>query len=98
MLIQELLQQVENAKNPVAKALHKGDHHKVLAIAFKKDMILKEHQTHLPAMLLVLAGKVVYNEAHREVVALQYEEIAIPVETMHQVTALEDSLCLLIQG
>jgi hypothetical protein len=39
MIIKEILHQLETAKNPVAKAIHKGEHFKVLAIGFKKGMI-----------------------------------------------------------
>ena len=98
MTIHDIESQLEQSNHPVAKVLHKGDHFKVFLIGFKKGMLLKDHQTMWPAKLTVLKGKVVYKEANREVVADIYHEVDIPVQTMHNVEALEDSLCLLTQG
>ncbi|MES2778861.1 MAG: hypothetical protein V4651_03090 [Bacteroidota bacterium] len=98
MTIHDVETQLEQSKHPVAKVLHKGDHFKVFIIGFKAGMILKEHQTMWPAKLTVLRGKVIYKEADREVIANTYDEVDIPVATLHNVQALEDSLCLLTQG
>ncbi len=98
MIIKDLLAQLETVAHPLAKAIHKGEHFKVLAIAFKKGMILKEHRTQLAAKLTVLSGAVVYKEGMVEKTLLQYHETDIPVNVVHSVEALEDSLCLLTQG
>jgi quercetin dioxygenase-like cupin family protein len=98
MIIQTVLEQLETATNPVAKALHKGDQSKVLIIGFKKGMVLKEHKTHVPANLTVLTGRVIYHEGETQKVLAQYDETVIPIEMLHSVEALEDSLCLLCQG
>ena len=42
MKLKEIETQLAGSAHPVAKALHKTDHFKVLAIGFKKGMILKE--------------------------------------------------------
>ena len=34
MIIKDILLQLETSANPVAKAIHKGEHFKVLALAF----------------------------------------------------------------
>lgn len=62
MIIKDILTQVEASKSPVAKAKHKGEHFKVLALAFKSGMIMKEHKTLLPAKLTILQGEVVYTQ------------------------------------
>ena len=98
MLLKEIVNQIENATHPVAKALHKGNHFKILAIGFKKGMILKQHQTHLPAKLFVIKGEVNYIESEISITLSEYDEIEIPVNVMHSVEALQDSLCLLTQG
>ena len=98
MLLKEIVKQIENATHPVAKALHRGDHFKILAIGFKKGMMLKEHQTHLPAKLFVLKGEVIYRVNENTTTLSEYDEIEIPVNVMHSVEAIEDSLCLLSQG
>ncbi len=98
MILKEILQQLETAVNPVAKVLHKGDHFKVLAIGFKKGMLLKEHKTPLTALLTVFEGKVIYREGDMEKVLSQYESTPIPINVIHSVEAVENSLCLVTQG
>ena len=98
MIIREILVQLETSTHPVAKAIHKSDHFKVLAIGFKKGMVLKDHKAHQPSKLTVLSGRVMYNEGERNFDLKQYDETDIPVEIIHSVEALEDSLCLLTQG
>ncbi len=98
MVIKDVLDQLQHAQHPVAKALHKCDHCKVLVLAFKKGMALKDHTAHQPTKLVVINGNVVYTEGGKEVTLHQYDEIDIPVEAEHAVKALEDSLCLLTQG
>ncbi len=98
MIIKDILAQLETATHPVAKAIHKGEHFKVLAIGFKKGMILKEHTTALPAKLSVLFGAVLYKEGAIVKTLLQYDETDIPVDIVHSVECTEDALCLLTQG
>ena len=98
MILQQILTEIETSKHPVAKALHKGDHFKVLAIGFKKGMVLKEHQAHLPTRLFVLSGQIIYKQNEVCTSLSTYEEIEIPINVLHSVEATEDSLCLLTQG
>ena len=96
--IKEIILDLKTATQPVAKALHKGDHFRVLMLGFNKGMILKEHKTHIPSKLTVVNGYVIYKEIDKEVTLLQYDEIDIPIEIIHSVEAIEDSLCILSQG
>ena len=98
MTIKEIIQQLETADHPVAKALHKGDHFKVLVIGFKSGMKLKEHKAHLPSKLTVISGHVIYRESTREVKLNIFDEVEIVVNIRHSVEATEDSICLLTQG
>jgi quercetin dioxygenase-like cupin family protein len=98
MMLQQIIKEIETAKHPVAKALQKGEHFKVLAIGFKKGMVLKEHQAHLPTKLFVLFGQIIYKENGISSTVSEYEQTDIPINTMHSVEAIEDSLCLLTQG
>ena len=98
MTIKEIIQQLETADHPVAKALHKGDHFKVLVIGFKSGMKLKEHEAHLPSKLTVISGQVIYRESTREVKLNIFDEVEIAVNIKHSVEATEDSICLLTQG
>ena len=96
--ISEIISSLETASHPVARALHKGDSFKVLLIGFKQGMILQDHKAHIPSKLTVLYGSVIYKEGEKEIRLPQYGEVGIPVEIIHSVEALEDSLCLLTQG
>jgi quercetin dioxygenase-like cupin family protein len=98
MVIKDLLKQLNESANPVAKVLHKTEHSKVLVIGFKKGMLLKEHKTQLPSKLTILSGSVVYKENDKIKELSQYDEVEIPVNIIHSVEAKEDSLCLLTQG
>lgn len=99
MIIKEALAQlVAQQKGPVVKILEKGEHFKVIVLAFKKGMELKAHQTPIPACLLVMEGSVVYQEESRTINLAKFDDFSIPVNVLHSVNALEDSTCLLIQG
>ena len=43
MLLKQIHEELQKASHPLAKAFHKGEHFKVLAIGFVKGMVLKEH-------------------------------------------------------
>lgn len=98
MIIKEILSELETKDHPVAKALYKKDGFKVLMLAFKKGMILKEHKAHVPTKLVVLEGSVKYISESTEIELGKYDEFDIPVNDLHAVSALENSLCMLLQG
>ncbi len=98
MIIPTIKSKVESSSHPIAQALHQNSSFRVLAIAFKKGMILQEHKVHKTSKLFVLEGAVNYIEEDKTTLLKRYEEIDIPVEVTHSVEALDDSLCLLTQG
>lgn len=98
MIIKEILSELETKDYPIAKALYKKEGFKVLVLAFKKGMILKEHKAHVPTKLVVLDGKVLYKSDAEEIIFNKYDEFDIPLNDLHAVSALEDSLCMLLQG
>ena len=98
MIIKQILEDLKSSTKPVAKILQKGKDFKIIAIGFNKDAVLDDHKTDLPAKLVVLEGKVVYKEGDKIVMMSQYDEVAIPVNVIHSVTALEQSLCMVIKG
>ena len=97
-MFKDILQKLENAANPVAQVVQNTPCSKVMVIAFKKGMILKEHKTDVPAKLLVIKGNVIYKEENQQNELFLYDEQEIPVAVLHSVEALEDSLCLLFKG
>ena len=98
MIIKEVLHELELKNHPVAKALYKKEGFKILVLAFKKDMVLKEHKAYVPTKLVVIKGEVIYKSEITEQYLHCYDEFEIPVNELHAVVAKEDSLCMLIQG
>ncbi|MEO3406339.1 hypothetical protein AAFN85_20660 [Mucilaginibacter sp. CAU 1740] len=98
MIIEQVREQMQEATRPVVKILKQGDGYKVITIGLKKEAVLKEHKTAVPATLVILEGKVLYNEAERSVELKKDAEFEIPVNVLHGLLAVEDSICLLIQG
>jgi len=98
MIIKATLAEMETKEHPVAKALYKKEGFKVLVLAFKKDMVLKEHKANVPTKLVVIKGEVTYKSDTTEQLLHCFDEFEIPVNELHAVVAKEDSLCMLIQG
>ena len=98
MTIKDIKEELKSSSHPVAKPLHHGTNFKVNIMGFKHGMILKEHTTLVRAKLTVLEGSVIYKEANRVVELKQYDEVYIPINVMHAVEAIEDSLCILTKG
>ena len=96
MVIQDILSLLETAQTPVIKILQQQASGKVLALGFKKGMILKEHQTTVPAKLVIIEGTVLYKQGEESVTLNKLSDLDIPVKIPHGVEALQDSICLLI--
>jgi quercetin dioxygenase-like cupin family protein len=86
-------------ENPVdAKKLFSGTTGLINSIQLQKDAIFKKHKTAIPATLLCLSGKVVFEYEHGKKIQLQsgdYEEVEVDNE--HWFTALEDSQLILMR-
>ncbi|SDG09250.1 hypothetical protein ACRQ5D_17625 [Mucilaginibacter sp. P25] len=98
MIIEQVRGQMPLATGPIVKILKQGSHYKVIAIGLKKGTVLKEHKTAVPATLIVTEGSVLYKEHERSVELKRDTDFEIPINVLHSLLALEDSICLLIQG
>ena len=98
MTIKEIVKELETAEKPVAKMLRKGEAFNVLAIGFRKGMVLTKHKSNLPARLVVIKGEVVYNNDSKGTTLSLYDEYEIPVDEIHWVEANEDSIITVIKG
>ncbi len=98
MTISNMLKELETTEHPVAKIFHKGENSRVLIIAFKKGMSLKEHKAQLTSKLLVLEGSVDYTTEEISVTLNKYDEVNIAANLIHAVTAKENSICILTQA
>lgn len=67
-------------------------------ISIKKDAVLKAHQSTTKALLVLLSGSAIYEEAERlEGLSAYLDVVHIPARVTHKVTATEDAVLLLIQ-
>lgn len=98
MTIEQVREQMPMAAGPVVKILKQSDSYKMMVIGLKKDAVLKEHKTAVPATLIVTEGNVLYKEHERSVDLKRDADFEIPVNVLHSLLALEDSIFLLIQG
>ncbi len=98
MVIKEAIAELELKDSPVAKLMHTGVAFKVIVLAFKKGMVLRDHKINVPTKLTVLNGNVKFSSENLIRTIDTYEELEIPLEEIHTIEALENSLCLLIQG
>ncbi len=97
-IIKQALEELETKSNPVAKVLHKATDSKAIVMVFKKGMLLKEHKSNLPAKLTIFNGAVNFEMLGETTTLNQYDTMDIPVNEVHAVTALEDTVALLTQG
>lgn len=98
MTIENIKNQLESSDTPVAKAFHVGEHFKVLIFGFVKGMKLKDHTAKHPTKLLVLEGDIIYSQQKRETRMKKFDEIEIPPNVPHSVSALDESFIILTQG
>ncbi len=61
-------------------------------------MILKEHKASLPSKFIVMQGAVMCQSVDMERFLHQFDEHVIPADEIHFIEAIEDTLCILIQG
>lgn len=98
MTINEIKEQLKDSDKPIAKSFHVGDKFKVLLFGFNKGMKLKDHKAKHPTKLLVLEGDIMYHTHKKDSRLNQYDEVDIPANVTHSLSALSDSLVLLTQG
>jgi quercetin dioxygenase-like cupin family protein len=98
MIIQDVLAALKDAASPVIKVLVKGGTAKVIVLGFKKGMTLNEHKTGISTRLVLIDGQINYLSAGGRITMNKYDDLDIPVNQLHSVEALADSICFLIQG
>jgi len=98
MTIHQTLTSLENATNPVAKVIHQSEHSKVIVLGFKEGMTLADHKTNVKTTLVVIKGTVCYLQDGEKTILHQFDQLAIPVNLIHAVQAIEDSVCFLIRS
>lgn len=98
MIIKNILAQLSETTRPVSKIVKSGTSFKTIAIGIKKGMIWRDHKAVMPTKLLVVQGTLIYRQGEKKVVLEQFDDLDIPVEIIHSLEAVTDSLCILVQG
>lgn len=95
--LKEIFEEAQSKNVAVAKAVLSAGDNKVLALGFGEGSVLKDHKTAIPAVLYCLKGRVVYNEGEKSTELNALDQVAIPIDTIHNVVAKEPSLCMVIK-
>ena len=93
-----ILEEIGKSTKPVIRIIRKAKHFKVFAIGLNKGVTLKDHKAPGRTKLLILHGAVNYVTAEKSLTLRQFDEYEIPLEEVHQVTGLEEAVCLLVVG
>jgi len=95
MVITEALQLSD--EKPVVLQIKNTEKSNVIAIGLKKDQVLKKHLSPIPALLVVLTGSVIFDIEGKRIELPQFSTYEIPVNVLHEVTGLNESIILVIK-
>ncbi len=88
----------DQGKAVSAKVFFRGEQGSTTALQILQNQQLKKHITNVPALLICVEGKVVFNnEQGMEVTLLPGDYVAIKPMVTHWVDAMVDSYLLLIK-
>lgn len=93
-----LSEEIKTSKKPIIKVIQKNDCFKVMAIGLNKGGVLKKHKAPNNAKLLIIKGMVNYVSEREKICLESLDEYAIPESELHELVAIEASICLLIIG
>ncbi len=96
--MKKISEEIKKSAEPIIKVIRKNDGFKVMAIGLNKGVILKKHKAPENAKLLIIKGTVSYVSEREKVCLETFDEYNIPVGELHELIAIEASICLLIIG
>ena len=98
MIIKKILAELGATDRPISKIIKAGDSFKSMAIGMKKGVIWRDHKAVMPTKLMVMEGRVTYVKGEKIIKLEKFDDLDIPVNIIHSLKAVEDSICILIQG
>jgi len=98
MMIQEVIKMIPNSQSVITRIIRKYVNNRIIVIGLKKGIFLPDHISSVPALLIPIQGKVYFRSDVISIKIQTLEEVEIPVNVMHSLEALEDSVCILIKG
>lgn len=84
-------------EKPAVVQIKNTDKTQILAIGLRQNQVLKKHITSIPALLVVLEGKVLFEIEGSTTEIPSMSTIDIPANVLHEVTGLQESLFLVIK-
>jgi len=95
MSIKEIIEKLKTEDRPVISVLAKGSQSKLIAVGLGKNVQLKEHKAPGPTIMVILMGQVEYKTSKYSKTLSVTDEFQIPMEEVHAVAGIEDSVFLL---
>lgn len=95
-MLKDLIEKLPNSDKPLTKVLLKNENTKVIAVGLKKGVVLNDHKAPGATKLIVVKGEIKYTTVQNEIVLRLFDEYDIPLEEIHRVEGLQDSLFLLL--
>lgn len=84
-------------QKPAVVQVKNTDSTQVIAIGLTKEQVLKKHITAVPALLVLLKGRISFEMEEKKTVIETMHTFDIPAGVPHEVTGLEESIFLVIK-
>lgn len=95
-MLKDLIEKLPHSDKPLTTILLKNENTKVIAVGLKKGVMLNDHKAPGATKLIVVKGEIKYTTAHKEIVLQLFDEYDIPLEEIHRVEGLQDSVFMLL--
>lgn len=86
-----------NSEKPAVFSVIKNDKLNLFAIGLQKGQTLSNHKAVYPSFLTVLEGNIILSISENKIELYQFDTYDIPTNTVHEVTAKEQSFFTLTQ-
>jgi quercetin dioxygenase-like cupin family protein len=83
-------------ENPAILTVLREEHTKAFVVGLSKDQVLTKHKTAIPALLIVLEGRITFKMKSQVMLLNKHDVFSIPVEVEHEVIGIEDKNIFMI--
>lgn len=83
-------------EKPAILTILKEEHAKAFAVGLLKDQVLAKHKTAIPAMLIVLEGRITFKMKSQVMLLNKHDVFSIPVDVEHEVIGIEEKNSFII--
>lgn len=78
-----------NQDKPTVLSVQKSDSFNTFAIGLKRNQVLDQHKTAMPAWLVVLRGSILFRINSEDHHLSEFDTFNIPVDIVHEVVGLD---------